>query len=207
MRLYLILAATLAASSAQANDIAPTATKPFSITADSSSAESLDWTGVYAGAQFGTGDTTITTDGPDGKFGHKGYGLHIGYMHDFGRIVAGADVTYNRLSVNASSGHGNNEMFRLRGGYDLGHFMPYIAVGIGHLSAGNNGFSETGPALGIGVSLNAAKNVTVSIEYAQQKITHDYVRRAIVHGHLGDFENVRSDYQTGLLQTRISYRF
>lgn len=203
MRLHLILAATLAASSAHADNIASTTIRLLPVKADLPNTESRSWTGFYTGAQYGPGHIKVSADGSSETADLKGYGLHTGYIHDFGKIVVGGEMDYNLLNLEDYSGNDKNVLFRLRGGYDLGDFMPYATVGIGKLSAGNGEFSETGPAFGFGVSLRTANNVTVSAEYTQQKFTHDF----IIHGGPKHLETLHSDVHTSLFQTRASFRF
>ncbi|MDO5641907.1 MAG: porin family protein, partial [Paracoccus sp. (in: a-proteobacteria)] len=50
-----------------------------------------DWTGFYAGLQYGAGDFKVT-DGETVKFDADGWGLHAGYMHDFGQFVLGGEL-------------------------------------------------------------------------------------------------------------------
>ncbi|WP_415393876.1 outer membrane protein [Paracoccus sp. SJTW-4] len=116
-----------------------------------------DWTGFYAGLQFGRvankGPDYCALKNPDNPTGlpyfcttdAKGpaYGGHVGYLRDFGRFVGGVELSYDRLKLKDITVHsegdreppfadakGNMIRAKLLAGYDAGRFLPYAAVGV-----------------------------------------------------------------------------
>ena len=64
------------------------------------------------------------------------YGVHAGYMYDFGRIVAGAEIDWDATNINvdvpnSADGVDLDSVARakLRLGYDAGRFLPYVTAG------------------------------------------------------------------------------
>src|SRR5579862_8502557 len=129
-----------------------------------------NWTGPYVGAsagfaidhfafpygvslpgQFLSGESGITSSGPLA-------GIEAGYNQEFDdQIVAGAalDGSWSDIS-GASTVHGgtastrfatrqlNFATLRLRGGYALGHFLPYFTAGL-TLATAQTSFTATAP--------------------------------------------------------------
>jgi opacity protein-like surface antigen len=97
-----------------------------------------DWTGFYVGGQLGYGSLSIDDDAEtfDEDFTGALYGVHAGYMYDFGRIVAGAELDWDASNINvdvAGSADGVDldsvARAKLRLGYDAGRFLPYVTAG------------------------------------------------------------------------------
>lgn len=106
-----------------------------------------DWSGFYLGAQTGYADiddTGFSTSGPV-------YGVHAGYLHDFGGLVAGAELRYDDLSaLRGVSDRVTMLTGEFRLGYDLGRVLPYVAVGGAQVTNHASNDSASGPVYGLG---------------------------------------------------------
>ena len=150
-----------------------------------------DWSGFYAGLQYGQGDADVSFDGESVSDDFDAYGLHAGYNRDFGQFVLGGELDYNRIDLDDA---GEGDLVRLRGraGYDLGRFLPYVSLGAAHIDADD--LSETAFTYGIGADFKVTERVTVGAEYTRQ-----------------DFDDVADlsgvDLDTDMVQLRASFRF
>ena len=156
-------------------------------------ATGTDWSGFYAGLQYGTGDVSLS-DGVDtvdfGDF--DAYGIHAGYMWDLGKVVVGAELDYNKVAPDVESDlDGDLVRFRGRVGADLGRFLPYATLGLASLSS--DGESESGTTYGIGADFLATDSFSVGLEYS----THDF----------DDIEGSGISAEADLVQVRASFRF
>lgn len=150
-----------------------------------------DWTGFYAGLQYGQGDAELSFGGESVSEDFDAYGLHAGYNRDFGQFVLGGELDYNRINLDNSD---NADLVRLRGraGYDLGRFMPYVSLGAAHIDGGD--LSETAVTYGLGADFKVTERFVVGAEYTRQ-----------------DFDDVLdvsgADLDTDMIQLRASFRF
>lgn len=150
-----------------------------------------DWTGFYAGLQYGQGDADVNFDGDSVSSDFDAYGVHGGYNRDFGQFVLGGELDYNRIDLDEA---GEGDLVRLRGraGYDLGRFMPYVSLGAAHVDADD--LSETAFTYGIGADFKVTERVTLGAEYTRQ-----------------DFDDVNDvsgfDIDSDMVQVRASFRF
>lgn len=150
-----------------------------------------DWSGFYAGLQYGQGDADVSFDGDSVSDDFDAYGLHAGYNRDFGQFVLGGELDYNRIDLDDA---GEGDLVRLRGraGYDLGRFLPYVSLGAAHVETDD--LSDTAFTYGIGADFKVTERVTVGAEYTRQ-----------------DFDDVADlsgvDLDTDMVQLRASFRF
>lgn len=147
-------------------------------------APSADWSGAYVGGQLGFGRLTLEdTSGADLEDDVNSdvlFGLHAGYMFDFGRLVLGAELDYDWTSIESDYYDIDEEPLqldsvaraKLRLGYDVGRVLPYVTAGVARASFSSDD-PDTGPFLedsydgrfaGLGVSYAATDNLVVGIE-------------------------------------------
>lgn len=157
-----------------------------------------DWSGFYAGLQYGQGSGDLTQDGfADVSEDFDAYGLHAGYNHDFGQFVLGGDLDYNRLDIDNVDDKGDLWRLRARAGYDAGRFLPYVSLGAARLSADLGGgvdVSETAVTYGIGADFKVTERVVVGAEYTRQDFSD-----------VADIDGL--DLDTDMVQLRASFRF
>lgn len=143
-----------------------------------------DWTGGYVGGQLGFGTLSMDDDNEETEledFDGTLFGVHAGYMFDFGRFVAGAEIDYDRADITAED---DDEMTddatdldsiaraKLRLGFDGGRFLPYVTGGVARasLSAENADLEETledgydGNFYGIGANYAVSERFMVGVE-------------------------------------------
>ncbi len=187
------IAAVLAAGAANAGGfVAPVVeTAPAPVVVAPVVADS-NWTGFYAGLQYGQGDAKLEFDGESDSVDFDAYGLHAGYNRDFGQFVLGGELDYNNLDLDEG---GSADLWRLRGraGYDAGRFMPYVSLGAARIS-GDDDLSETGVTYGIGADFKVTERFVVGAEYTRQDFKD-----------VADVDNL--DLDTDMVQLRASFRF
>lgn len=153
-------------------------------------AQETDWTGFYAGLQYGQGDAdadgaAIATSGD-----LDAYGLHAGYLHDFGKFILGGEFSYDKVDFDDFDSDGDLWRLRARAGYDLGRFQPYATLGAARFSGD---LSDTGVTYGIGAEYLVTDRFSVGLEYSRIDFS--------------DFDDTDVDVDTDLVQIRASYRF
>lgn len=188
---YLAIPAALVAGSAHAGGYVPPVVEPAPVAVVAAPVADLsDWTGFYAGLQYGQGNAELSDDSLDSDF--DAYGLHGGYLHDFGKVVVGGELDYNQIEIDDADEDGDLTRLRGRAGYDLGRFLPYATLGVANLDAGD--VSETAATYGIGADFKVTERFTLGAEYSKQ-----------------DFDDVSDiddlDLDTDMVQLRGSIRF
>lgn len=190
----LSVAATLAASASFAGGYVAPVVETAPVVAPVIPVEAgTDWTGFYAGLQYGQGNAELSDN--RGESDYDGYGIHAGYLFDFGQVIAGAELDYNKADLDEVDG--DADLWRLRGrvGYDMGRFQPYATLGAARISTDEDALdiSETGITYGIGAEYLVTENFSVGAEYSRSDFS-DAVTEGI-------------DLDTDLVQVRASYRF
>lgn len=158
--------------------------------------DASDWTGFYAGAQYGKGSADLSYNGVDDDRDTDNYGLHGGYLRDFGKFVLGGELDYNKIDIDDVDDKGDLTRLRARAGYDMGRFMPYVTLGVAKLSAdtGTYDISETDVTYGIGGDFKVTDKFTVGAEYSKQDFS--------------DVDDVDGlDLDTDMVQLRAAYHF
>ena len=158
--------------------------------------DTSDWTGFYAGAQYGKGSFELSGNGVSADEDMDAYGLHGGYLRDFGKFVLGGELDYNKLDIDNVDDKGDLTRLRARAGYDMGRFMPYVTLGVAKLSMDGEGYdiSETDVTYGIGGDFKVTDAFTVGAEYSKQDFSD-----------VDDIDGL--DLDTDLVQLRAAYHF
>lgn len=201
---YLATAASLVAGSAFAGGfVAPVVEQPVVAPVVTPVAADTDWTGFYAGAQLGMLNATASAPGEADVDGDgTTYGLHAGYLHDFGKAVVGGELAYNKVRDFQFDGEdvkakGDQTSLKLLAGYDAGRILPYATAGYSKLSLTPDGEDKTtgdGYLVGVGAKFLATDNIMVGAELAK----HMYK----------DFNDVDgADLDTTTFGVNVSYKF
>lgn len=158
-----------------------------------------NWTGFYGGVQLGYGSINDQTEpevfGDD--FNDATYGAHIGYLYDFGQIVAGAELDIEGTNLeDSATGLEVDRLVRakLRLGYDAGRLLPYVTAGA--VQATTSGFAElddTGGFVGVGLDYQATDSMRVGAEVLQHRFE--------------DFDDTGIDFDATTVSARVSFTF
>ncbi|KAA9009069.1 outer membrane protein [Histidinibacterium aquaticum] len=158
-----------------------------------------DWSGFYGGAQLGYGQIEAEDAAPSGDAEGEGatYGLHAGYLYDFGAVVAGAEVDYDWTNIeDEDTGTEVDDIARakLRLGYDAGRILPYVTAGaaMAETSGGLSG-EDTGRFAGVGMEYRVRDGVRVGAEV----LKHEFE----------DFDDSGVDVSATTANARVSFEF
>ncbi len=185
------LASLLATGAFAGGYVAPVVEAPV-VVATETAVDYGDWTGFYAGAQYGQGEAKAKYAGESVKGDIDAYGLFGGYQRDFGKYVLGGELNYNKVELDNVSDKADLLSLRARAGYDLGRFLPYVTVGYAHLDGGD--ISEDGLVYGLGADFKVTERFVLGGEYTR----HDF----------DDVEGISGlDVKGDLFQVRASFRF
>jgi opacity protein-like surface antigen len=153
-----------------------------------------DWSGGYAGLQFGNSNADDGTDVVDAD----DYGVHGGYLLDRGLAVYGGELSLDALDFEAGANVDNASAIRVKGlvGYDAGAFLPYLAAGSAVIDldrAVGNDVSDSVFFLGVGAAYQVSDRFRVGVEY----LRHD----------TDDFDNTGFKLTLDTVGLRASYGF
>ncbi|PYE83657.1 outer membrane protein [Pseudoroseicyclus aestuarii] len=155
-----------------------------------------DWSGFYAGLQYGQGNAETDGAVADLDADFDAYGAFAGYQRDFGRFVLGGELDYNTVDVDGLDEDADLTRLRAKMGYDAGRFLPYLTVGAAQVSLDNTAIgdiSETGVTYGIGADYLVTDRFSVGAEYTRNQFD--------------EVENTDIDLDTDMVQVRAAYRF
>lgn len=200
-----ILAVALAcgcAGSALAGGYAAPVASPEPIVAAIAEAGN-DWTGFYAGGQIGGAELQQSFPGADLHLGLEGrhYGVHAGYLRDYGQFVAGAELSYDKLNdfeyFEGSDFDGNLIRAKLLAGYDAGRFLPYAAVSFARLELDDSfgSLDDSGFGFGLGAKFLATPRLMLGIEWMTSEFEFE------------DGEMDSADIDLNTVSVSASYRF
>ena len=199
MKLVMISSAAIfAAGTAFAGGYTPPVTEPAvtPIVSAPVAAPVADWTGFYAGLQYGQGNAEVSSDAGSADQDFDAYGVHGGYLHDMGRYVVGAELDYNKLNFDNDGGDADLTRLKGRAGMKFGNFLPYLTAGYAHVSTDedNGDLSEGGVVYGIGADYLINDKFSVGAEYTRHNFSD-----------VGDVDGL--DLDANLVQVRAAYHF
>lgn len=145
----------------------PVMVAPVAVPMAAPMAPNQDWTGFYAGGQLTSGDGDEGLDGVD----FSAFGVHAGYLNDFGSFVLGGEFDYDMGELEVLGVKLDTDVARLKviAGYDLGSFMPYIAAGIANVDVDVVNASDTVGFYGLGGTYAVNDQFRIGAEY----LVHD----------------------------------
>ena len=123
-----------------------------------------EWTGFYVGV--GIGNFEFDEDGLSDDT--RSTMLYGGYLHDFGRVVAGGELYFANMEDydGAFAGSEDSEVgLRARLGYDLGRVLPYATVGMTRFDSTAYTESDTYFGYGLGAEVQVTDRFRLGAEY------------------------------------------
>lgn len=132
-----------------------------------------DWTGPYAGFQFGGSD--IDVDGAPLDGDGPSYGIFAGYNVQDGALVYGGEIDYDVTEYDIGDGAVEvDSTTRLKGriGTELGGGLAYGTAGIVWATSPELG-DDNGYLLGVGYELPVTTNMNIGAEILQHEF-EDY---------------------------------
>ncbi|MEL7166651.1 MAG: outer membrane beta-barrel protein [Pseudomonadota bacterium] len=159
--LSLITLVNGAALAGSLDDAAPAPNEPVARASTAAPGIGGDWTGPYAGVQFGY----IDVDGTGGADGDDAlFGVHAGYQYDFGTFVLGGEVDYDGTDVNLAGAATVDSVARLklRAGYDFGLVLGYLTAGVAEVDTTLG--DEGGNFYGIGFAYQISDQYLIGAE-------------------------------------------
>ena len=188
----------LAAGMATAGGLAEPVTEPAPVMTPAPAPVMMgsDWTGFYAGGQVGYGE--LSGDTLDEDIDGATYGVHGGYLYDFGSIVVGGELDFDGTNVEDEDidlAVDSVARAKLRVGYDAGAFMPYLVGGVARVSVDSAGTTtdDTGTFGGIGLDYQATPSIRVGAEVLQHQFD--------------DFDDSGVDFDATTAAARVSFSF
>lgn len=162
----------------------PVMTEPVSV--------GRDWTGGYVGAQLGYGDVDVKNAPLGGS--DPTFGIHGGYMYDFGNFVIGGEADFDRARIGLGGGNriDNIGRLKLRAGFDAGDALIYGVGGAARATTNNLG-NETGYLVGVGLDYMVTEQWSVGSE--------------VLYHRFSNFGNTTNDVEATTISLRASFRF
>ncbi len=163
--LGIVVAAALAAPGLAGGLQAPT-TGEVIVAPAPAPAPASDWTGFYAGASL----SNYSFDEEGLEDDTRSLSVFAGYLHDFGTLVAGAEVYYSDMSdyQDDFAGEEDSEFgLRARLGYDLGRVLPYATVGVSNFESTAYTERDTYFGYGLGAEVQVTDRIRIGAEYYQ----------------------------------------
>ena len=154
---------------------------------------SPNWTGFWAGGQFGV--ASVSTNAASGR--EEGFiaGLTAGFDYDFGRVVLGGGLDYDITNTDVGNTNADLEnvfRVRLRGGFEIGNGLLYGTGGYTQADTDTLG-SDDGYFLGAGYEYR----VTPRFSYGGELLYQEF----------GNYSGTAADVDATTVQLRGTFRF
>ncbi|WP_242406972.1 MULTISPECIES: outer membrane protein [Phaeobacter] len=144
-----------------------------------------DWSGFFLGTSIARVQAVQSERGSV-----SASGLHLGYDHDFGRVVLGGEVEVDRSGrVRSDLTEEQTRRIKLRAGYDMGETLGYVTIGSARNETATD--SDNGAVYGLGLSYSLNRALRVSGEYLHQ----DASDGAAVRAPSRDILSIRASFQ------------
>ena len=160
---------------------------------------SVDWSGLYLGVSAGYGwlnDTDYSFTPPLRSSGEDVvYGGHVGYLHQFGAFVLGAEGEFTQLDINFEGFPIDAEKsfaLKARGGFAFDRFLLTGHAGATYATT-NIGLEDWGWVVGAGVDYAITENIVAGVSYD--------------HMWFEQFDNTLIDADVDILKARLSFKF
>ncbi len=158
-------------------------------------AQEVDWTGPYAGVEFGQSIADMGK-GDDGK--GTAFGLQAGYRQDFGDFILGGEAQYDWTDLDLGDGAGSVDslgQLKLDAGYDVGPWLFYGTVGATYARAELNGddYDQWGWLAGVGADYLVTDRVVIGAE--------------VLHHGFGELEDTDRDFDATTVEAGVTFRF
>ncbi|HMM08566.1 MAG TPA: porin family protein [Paracoccus solventivorans] len=135
------------------------------------------WSGFYGGIQLGSAELSMEAI----EDTRRHHGLHVGHLRDHGRLVAGAELSYDKLDdydaieIGREGAEGDVIRAKLLAGYDAGRFLPYAAVSYARvtLEGGSESWNDNGFGLGLGAKFAATPRLMLGVEWMTNAFEYD----------------------------------
>jgi outer membrane immunogenic protein len=186
------------------------------------------WNKLYVGAHVGGawGDSDWSFPGPDTRTSPGldtgiAFGGQVGILHQFGPLVAGAEVSYSQLddvdgtsvcpntALNCRNSVENLLLVNGRLGYAFG---PLLVYGTGGYARADVELSTTFPEhasndvsgwnIGGGIEYQFTRNVSLAVQYEHVNLQDNNYR--LLNGANNFVENVRVDPDLDIIEARLN---
>lgn len=132
-----------------------------------------DWTGPYAGAQFGASEIDVDPAPLDGD--GPSYGVFAGYNMASGAVVYGAEIDYDVTEYDIGDGAvevDSTTRLKARVGTELGGGLAYGTAGVVWATSPELG-DDNGYLIGLGYDFPVGNGITIGGEILQHEF-EDY---------------------------------
>ncbi len=188
----------LAAGAATAGGVSEPITTPTPVPAPAPPPVPLgnDWTGFYAGGQLGY--AWVESDALSEDAEDLTYGVHAGYLYDFGSWVLGGEVDLDGTEVEQDGVEVDAvTRAKLRLGYDAGNILPYLTTGVAQLRTSSDVDAFDGDDTGAFVGLGLDYLLSPAVRLGGEVLRHEFE----------DYNDSDENIDATTFAARVSFKF